>query len=104
MEAAAEDPVGGGEERDWGVEGPVEGAGPPGRWEVQQGGAGLSRDYGRGQVVPAEEEDAVSTVSELEVREWVKEQGAGAGAGEEGAGGTPLFLPTPAFMASAGTA
>jgi len=43
----------------------------------------------------------VSAVSELEVREWLDEQGAGAeGAG---AGGTPLFLPTPGFMASAGT-
>ena len=38
MEAAAEDPVGGGEVGDWEVEGPVEGAGPHGGWEVQQGG------------------------------------------------------------------
>jgi len=30
MEAAAEDAVGGGEEGDWEVEGPVEGAGPTG--------------------------------------------------------------------------
>jgi len=55
-----------------------------------------------GRRVPAEEDDAVSAVSELEVREWQDEQGAGAG--EAGAGGTPLFLPTPDFMASAGTA
>jgi len=64
-----------------------------------------STDVGRR--VPAEEDDAVSAVSELEVREWMEEQGVGAGevgAGEVGAGGTPLFLPTPDFMASAGTA
>jgi len=56
-----------------------------------------------GRRVPAEEEDdAVSAVSELEVREWL--DGQGAGAEEPGAGGTPLFLPTPDFMASAGKA
>jgi len=49
MEAAAEDPVGGGEEEDWEVEGPVEGAGPTGRWEVQPDGAGLPLIHGRGQ-------------------------------------------------------
>ena len=38
VEAAAEDPVGGGEEGGWEVEGPVEGAGPSGRREVQPGG------------------------------------------------------------------
>jgi len=54
-----------------------------------------------GRRVPDEEEDAVSAVSELEVREWLNEQGAGAE--EAGAGGTRLFLPTPDFMASAGT-
>ena len=37
VEATAEDPVGGGEKGDGGVEGPLEGAGPPGRWEVQPG-------------------------------------------------------------------
>jgi len=48
-----------------------------------------------------EEEDAVSVVSELEVREWLEEQGAGAE--EQDAGGElPLFLPTPDFMASTG--
>jgi len=46
------------------------------------------------------EDDAVSAVSELEVREWMEERGAGA---EESDGeGPPLFLPTPDFMASAG--
>ena len=35
-----------------------------------------------GRRVPAEEDDAVSAVSELEVREWLGEPGAGA----EGAG------------------
>ena len=46
VKAAAEDPVGGGEEGDWEVEGPVEGTGPPGRVEVQPGGAGLYRHHG----------------------------------------------------------
>ena len=32
---------------------------------------------------------------------WLEEQGAGAM--DPGGGGTPLFLPTPGFMASAGT-
>jgi len=61
-----------------------------------------STDMGRR--VPSEaEEDAVSAVSELEEREWLEEQGAEAG--ELGDGGEPpLFLPTPDFMASAGTA
>jgi len=53
-----------------------------------------------GRRMPAEEEDAVSVVSELEVREWLDEQGAGAEG--TGAGGTPLLLRTPDFMASAG--
>ena len=57
-----------------------------------------STDVGRR--VPAEEEDAVSAVSELEVREWLEEQGAGAE--ELGGKEPPLFLPTPEFMASAG--
>jgi len=48
VEAAAEDPVGGGEEGDWEMEGSVEGAGPTGRREVQPGGAGLPLDHGRG--------------------------------------------------------
>ena len=54
-----------------------------------------------GRRVPVEEDDAVSPVSELEVREWLEEQGAGTE--DPDAGGTPLFLPTPNFMASAGT-
>jgi len=58
-------------------------------------------DVGR-RVPGVEEDDAVSAVSELEVREWREEQGAGAE--EAGAGGTPLFLPTPDFMATAGMA
>ena len=56
-----------------------------------------STDVGRR--VPAEE-DAVSEVSEAEVREFLEEQGVGAD--EAGTGGTPLFLPAPDFMASAG--
>ena len=104
MEAAAEDPVGGGEEGDWELEGSVEGAGPTGRREVQPGGAGFLSTTDVGRRVPGvEEDDAVSAVSELEVREWMEEQGAGA---EEPCAGreSPLFLPTPDFMASAGTA
>jgi len=54
-----------------------------------------------GRHVPVEEEDTVSMVSELEVWEWLAEQGAGAI--EPGEEGTPLFLPMPDFMASAGT-
>jgi len=61
-----------------------------------------STDVGR-RVPPEAEDGAVSAVSELEVREWLEEQGAGAE--EPGAGGEPpLFLPTPDFMASAGAA
>jgi len=57
-----------------------------------------STDLGR--QVPAEEEDTVSEVPEVEVREWEEEQGEGAE--EPGDGEPPLFLPTPDFMASAG--
>ena len=53
-----------------------------------------------GRRVAAEEEDAVSAVSKLEVREWLDEQGAGAE--ESGGEEPPLFLPTPDFMAAAG--
>jgi len=60
-----------------------------------------STDVGRR--VPAEEEDAVSEVSEAELREWMEEQVAGAEEPDAG-GEPPLFLPTPDFMASAGTA
>jgi len=58
-----------------------------------------STDVGRRVPVEAED-DTVSAVSELELREWMEEQGAGAE--EAGDGGTPLFIPTPKFMASAG--
>ena len=77
----------------------------------------LTTDVG-GWVPGVEEDDAVSAVSELEVREWMEEQGAGAevfffcliilafdlaaGAEESDGEGAPLFLPTPDFMASAG--
>jgi len=54
-----------------------------------------STDVGRR--VPAKDE-AVSEVSEAEVREFLEEQGVGADGA--GAGGTPLFLPMPGFMAS----
>jgi len=48
VEAAAEDAVVGGEEGDGEVEGPVEGAGPLGRCEVQPCGTGLPLRYGCG--------------------------------------------------------
>ena len=48
---------------------------------------------------PLEGEDAVSAVSELEVREWLEEQGAEAEE-PDGGGEQPLFLPMPDFMAS----
>jgi len=50
--------------------------------------------------VPAEEEDAVNAVSELEVREWLEEQVAEAE--ELGGEEPPLFLPMPGFGAAAG--
>ena len=56
-----------------------------------------STDVGRR--VPAEE-DAVSEVSEAELRERLGEQGAGAE--ERGAGEIPLSLPTPDFTATEG--
>ena len=84
------------------MEGPVKGAGPSGRLRCRQAVLDFLSSTDVGRRVPAEEDDAVSAVSELEVREWMEEQGAGAG--EVGAGGTPLFLPTPDFMASAETA
>jgi len=57
-------------------------------------------DVGR-RVPGVGEDDAVSAVLQLEVREWPKEQGAGAE--EQDAGGElPLFLPTPDFRAAAG--
>ena len=60
-----------------------------------------STDVGRR--VPAEEEDALSAVSELEEWEWLEEQRAGTE--EPDVGGEPLlFLHTPDFMASVGTA
>ena len=45
VEAAAENPVGGGKEGDGEVEGPMEGEG---RWEMQPGGTGLPLLYGCG--------------------------------------------------------
>ena len=61
----------------------------------------LATDLGRW-MPGAEADDAVSTVSELKVQEWMKKQGAGAkqlGVGEE-----PLLLPpTRDFVASTAT-
>jgi len=93
VEGPTEDSVGGGAEGDWEVEEPMGDPRPPGGREVQLGGAGLPRLYGCGGRVPSEE-DTVSEVSEVELREW--EKGQGAAAEEQGAGGElPLFPPTP---------
>jgi len=55
-----------------------------------------------GRLAPStEEEDAVSAVSDLELQEWLEEQGAVA-EGSGGEGEQPLFLPTPDYLASAG--
>jgi len=58
-------------------------------------------DVGR-RVLAETEDDAVSAVSQLKVQQWLEEHGAGAV--EAGTGGTPPFLPTPDFRASAGMA
>ena len=55
-----------------------------------------------GRRVPGEKDGAGSAVSELEVREWLEEQGVEAE--ELGREEPPLFLPMPDFMASAGEA
>jgi len=51
VEDLAEDSVGGGAEGDPEVEEPVEDLEPPGRREVQSGGAGIPQLYGRGEAV-----------------------------------------------------
>ena len=68
-----------------------------------------STDVGR-RVPEVEQNDAVSVVSQLEVQEWLEEQGAGRAPGTpcrqpppSPPWGTPLFLPTPDFMAPAET-
>jgi len=94
VEGPAEDPVGGGAEADWEVERPVEDPGPLGRWEMQPGGAGIPRLYGRGETGAGRGGGR----SERGVRGGAAGVGGGAEAGELGApgwGGDPLFLPTP---------
>jgi len=81
------------------VEEPVENEGPPGRWEVQPGGAGLPLRHGCGKAgVPR---------TMLGVRLLSGSAGSGKrrerrreelGTREE----LPLFLSTPSVMASAG--
>jgi len=100
VEGPAENPVGGGAEGNWEGEGPVEDSSPPGRRKVGRAVLGLLPTTDVGRRVPAEE-DAVSEVSEAELREFLGELEAGAK--KPGAGVTPLFLPTPDFMATAGT-
>ena len=51
-EALVEDPVGGGVEGDREGEEPVEGSGPPWRWEVHPGGIRLPLRYGCGETGP----------------------------------------------------
>ena len=79
MESAAEDSVGGPEEGDGEVEGTVEGTGLTGRRRCSRAVLDflLTTDVGRR--VPALEDDTVSVVSELEVREV-----GGAGSGGRG--------------------
>jgi len=48
VEGPAEDPVGGGAEGDWEVEGLVEDPGPPGRREMRAGGIRLPLHHGCG--------------------------------------------------------
>jgi len=100
VEGPTEDPLGGSAEGDWEGEEPVEGPGPPSGREVRASGTGPPpppRNY-VGRRAPAEEE-AVSEVSQAELREWEEEQEAEELGGGEG---LPLLLPTPDFMASAG--
>jgi len=73
VEAAAEDPVGGGVEGDREMGGPVEDTGPPGRREVQPGGTGLSHGYGR--------EEAGAGRGGGHSERGVRDGGAGAGGG-----------------------
>jgi len=99
VEVAAEDPVGGGEEGDREVEGLVEDPGPPGGREVQPGGTGLPLLYGRGKAGAGRERGT---------KRGVGVGAAGVGRGADGRGarrreGSPLFLPTPDSMGSAGT-
>ena len=68
------------------MEGDREVEGPETSWRTRGAGGWYwtflsNTDVGRR--VPVEEEDAVSEVSEAELREWVEEQGAGAEGKEE---------------------
>jgi len=75
------DSVGGGAEGDWEGEGQVEDPGPPGGREVRAGGTGLPLRHGCGEA-GAGRGDAVSEVSEAELREFL----GGTGGGGRGAG------------------
>jgi len=101
VEVAAEDPVGGDEGGNGPAEGTVEDSGPPRGWEVQPGRARLSVCHGCWQASASRggrcSECGVGTggVGMDEEQE--------AGAKVASARQTPLFLPTPDFMASAET-
>ena len=100
VEGAAEDPVGRGTEGDGGGERPVEDPEPLGGREVWAGSTRLSLHHGCGKAGAGR-----GGWSERGVGGGAAgvPGGAGSGAEEPEAGGTPLFLPTPDFMASAGT-
>jgi len=99
VEGSAEDPVSGGAEGDWEVEGQMKDPGPPGGREVWAGGTGLPLRHGCGKAGASR-----GARSERGVGGGGAGMVGGAGGGGRGAGrpGTPLFLPTPDFMASTG--
>jgi hypothetical protein len=53
VEGPAEDSLGGGQKGNWELEEPLEGPGPTGRREMQQGGTGLPFHHGRGEAGPS---------------------------------------------------
>jgi len=85
------------------VEAPVENPRPPGGWEVQPGGARLPLLYGCGKTGAGRGGGCCGErgvwAGGVGMAGGVGSVGRGAGGGEE----PPLLLPTPDFMASAGT-
>jgi len=91
VEATAENSVGGGEEGDREVEGPVECAGPHGRWEMQPGGAGQPLHNRCGEVGAS----GGGRCRERDVRAGSAGVAGGAGRGGRGVGrGVITFVPT----------
>jgi hypothetical protein len=104
VEGTAEDALGRGQKGNWEMEEPLEGPGPAGGREIQQGGTGLPLYHGRGEAStsPGWGGRAERGV-EWELRERrEREEERRVEAEELGVEvEEPLFLPTPAFMASA---